>query len=341
MKMETIRDGLISIIIPAYNSGKFIETTLNNLFSQTYQNFEIIIAYDEKSTDNSLELLQKISKEHELIIDIGKDTSSGSARNRGFKLARGDYVIFVDSDDEILPTYLETLIQMFYEHPELNVVCCDYVKVFENTIKEGWNIAESSVDTYSIFSRKDALYMLLWKKIVNAPWIFLVRRKYILENNILFPDYSLGDDVFYVHQLLACSENIGRSNKKLYLFIQHPESTIHSLTADNWWEKYRKSREDVYEYFIDINPEYAKNFLSMVTREFVYVCTLNYNYKRFRDRMSKEGISKLSMLSQSDKLPYQLSVICYSISKRLFYHLAKFVAGRIKDITPMGKKLMG
>ena len=63
MKMETIRDGLISIIIPAYNSGKFIETTLNNLFSQTYQNFEIIIAYDEKSTDNSLELLQKISSQ--------------------------------------------------------------------------------------------------------------------------------------------------------------------------------------------------------------------------------------------------------------------------------------
>ena len=50
---------LISIIIPAYNSGKFIETTLNNLFAQTYQNFEIIIAYDEKSTDNSLELLKK------------------------------------------------------------------------------------------------------------------------------------------------------------------------------------------------------------------------------------------------------------------------------------------
>ena len=126
--------GLISIIIPAYNSGKFIETPLNNLFAQTYQNFEIIIAYDEKSTDNSLELLQKISETHPITIDIGKDTSSGTARNRGFRLAKGEYVIFVDADDEIHPQYLETMITIFQKHPELNVVCCDFVKVYEETV---------------------------------------------------------------------------------------------------------------------------------------------------------------------------------------------------------------
>ena len=59
----------------------------------------------------------------------------------------------------------------------------------------------------------------------------------------------------------------------------------------------------------------------------------------FLSEMKKQNIKKLSMLKRHDKLPYQLSVICYSISKRLFYHLARFTAGRMKNLTPMGQKL--
>lgn len=335
MTLEKSSLGLISIIIPAYNSGKFIETTLNNLFSQTYQNFEIIIAYDEKSTDGSLSLLQNISDIHPIIIDVGKDTSSGAARNRGLRLAKGEFVIFVDADDEILPTYLETLISIFNKHPELNVVCCDFVKVFENTIADGWRKATNSKDTYKLLSRDKALYMILWEDILPAPWLFLVRRQYLIDNNIYFPDYSLGDDTFYAHQLVSCSSYIGRSDKKLYIFILHPRSTTHSLTVDNWWLKYEKSRADIFAYFHEMDLEYAEDFISMKTREYVYVSVLNYNFSTFRLKMNQEGIDKLSMLNKCDRLPYQLSVICYSLSKKIFYHLARFVAGRMKDITPV------
>ena len=331
--------GLISIIIPAYNSGKFIETTLTNLFSQTYQNFEIIIAYDEKSTDNSLELLQKISETYPLTIDIGKDTSSGTARNRGFKLTKGEYVIFVDADDEIHPQYLETMINIFKEHPELNVVCCDYVKVFEDTIKDGWIEANNSLNKYFIHNREDALYMLLWKKIANTPWLFLVKRQYLLDNNICFPDYSLGDDMVYAHQLLANSEKIARSEKKLYIFILHETSVTHTVTPENWWSRYEKSRNDVATYFHETDPVYTSDYLKAMKREFVYTSVLHYDCKTFLSEMEKQNITKLSLLERHDKLPYQLSVICYSVSKRLFYHLARFTAGRMKNLTPMGQKL--
>ena len=331
--------GLISIIIPAYNSGKFIETTLNNLFAQTYQNFEIIIAYDEKSTDNSLKLLQKISETHPIIIDIGKDTSSGTARNRGFRLAKGEYVIFVDADDEIHPQYLETMMNIFKEHPELNVVCCDYVKVYEETVREGWIEAENSPDKYTLHEKEDALYMLLWKKIANVPWLFLAKRQYLLDNNITFPDYSLGDDVIYAHQLLANSDKIARSEKKLYIFILHETSVTHTVTPENWWSRYEKSRNDVAAYFKERDAVYADDYLKAMKREFVYTSVLHYDCKTFLAEMKKQNIKKLSMLKRHDKLPYQLSVICYSVSKRLFYHLARFTAGRMKNLTPMGQKL--
>ena len=341
MTENTNTQSLISIIIPAYNSGKFIETTLNNLFAQTYQNFEIIIAYDEKSTDNSLELLRKISETHPITIDIGKDTSSGTARNRGFRLAKGEYVIFVDADDEIHPQYLETMITIFQKHPELNVVCCDFVKVYEETVKDGWTEAEQSSDAYAIHEKEEALYMLLWKKIANVPWLFLVKRQYLLDNNISFPDYSLGDDVVYAHQLLANSEKIARSEKKLYIFILHETSVTHTVTPENWWSRYEKSRNDVAQYFRERDAVYAEDYLKAMKREFVYTSVLHYDCKTFLSEMKKQNITRLSMLKRHDKLPYQLSVICYSVSKRLFYYLARFTAGRMKNLTPMGQKLEG
>ena len=331
--------GLISIIIPAYNSGKFIETTLNNLFAQTYQNFEIIIAYDEKSTDNSLELLQKISEIHPITIDIGKDTSSGTARNRGFRLAKGEYVIFVDADDEIHPQYLETMMNIFKEHPELNVVCCDYVKVYEDTVQGGWLEVNNSPDVYAIHNREEALYMLLWNEIIDAPWTYLVKREYLNKNQISFPNYSHGDDAMYVHKLLANSENIGISKKKLYLFIQHPTSITNTVNPLNRWSQYEKSRNDIISYFSEIDSIYAEDYLTKRIRAHVYTSVLHYDCKTFISEMKKQNIKKLSMLKRHDKLPYQLSVICYSISKRLFYHLARFTAGRMKNLTPMGQKL--
>ena len=71
----------VSLIIPAYNVGKYIAACLDSLYAQTHQNFEIIVAYDEKSTDNTLEVLQSYATEKDnLIIDIGIDKGSGDAR---------------------------------------------------------------------------------------------------------------------------------------------------------------------------------------------------------------------------------------------------------------------
>ncbi|MDV0441931.1 glycosyltransferase family 2 protein [Methanorbis furvi] len=339
--METSEKSLgkISIIIPAYNAAKFIETTLNNLFAQTYHNFEIIIAYDEKSTDNTLSLLQKINEIHPLTIDIGKDTSSGTARNRGFQLAKGEYVIFVDADDEIHPEYLRTMITIFQTHPGLNVVCCDYVKVFESTIDEGWQIVENSPTTYNLLQREEALYMLLWKKIANVPWLFLAKRQYLIDNDISFPNYSFGDDVVYAHKLIANSEKIGRSDKKLYLFIMHETSITHTVTPENWWMRYEKSRNDVINYFQKTDPIYSEDYLAMMKRELIYTSVLLYDYPEFKHEIIKQNISDLPMLHKHDKYLYQLSVICFRISKWAFYHLAKFTARWMKNLTPMGKKL--
>ena len=121
--MEREYKGLVSIVIPAYNAGKYLREMLESIYAQTYSHIEVIVAYDTKSSDNTLEILQTYSKKYGLIIDIGRDSSSGDARNRGFKLVRGEYVIFMDADDFITSTYIEDLMSIYAEHPKLNAVC--------------------------------------------------------------------------------------------------------------------------------------------------------------------------------------------------------------------------
>lgn len=112
-------NGLVSIIIPAYNAAHYIETCLRSIYSQTYSYFEVIVAYDEKSTDDTLCVLTSLSEQYPHHIDIGRDTGSGAARNRGFQFAKGEFIIFVDADDELLPEYLSSMITLFTKYPLL------------------------------------------------------------------------------------------------------------------------------------------------------------------------------------------------------------------------------
>ncbi len=223
----------ISIIIPAYNVGQYIETTLKTLFVQTYQNFEIIIAYDEKSTDNTLEVLQRISEMHPLIIDIGKDTSSGTARNRGLKLAKGEYIIFVDGDDEMLPDYLEKLHQLFVNHPEIDVAKCGYLQVTNETIEKKRSIAEKSESSTSIIPQNEIIKMFGYRSLPGFPWTYLIKRQLLVENNIKFPDYSYREDAVFIARVLNVATNIGICKKKLYLWRQHSHSLTRSLMIGN------------------------------------------------------------------------------------------------------------
>ena len=94
----------ISIIIPVYNSAKYLRKCLDSVFSQTYNDYEVI-AINDGSADNSLGILNEYAKQHKnlKIIDNVINLGAGISRNRGIELATGDYVMFVDSDDYILP----------------------------------------------------------------------------------------------------------------------------------------------------------------------------------------------------------------------------------------------
>ena len=92
----------ISIIIPVYNSEKYIRICLNSILNQIFQNFEIILI-DDNSKDNSLKIISEIEKIHKDKIKIlknAKNVGAGASRNKGLKIASGEYITFIDKELE-------------------------------------------------------------------------------------------------------------------------------------------------------------------------------------------------------------------------------------------------
>lgn len=115
---------MISVVIPLYNKEKQIACTLQSVFEQTFQNFEIVIV-DDGSTDNSVEEVERFDDSR---IRLIHQTNAGvsAARNRGIEEARGELIAFLDADDEWMPEYLATQYGLYQKYPECNVYACNY-----------------------------------------------------------------------------------------------------------------------------------------------------------------------------------------------------------------------
>lgn len=110
----------VSVIIPLFNKAKYVKRTLDSVFAQTYQDFEIMVV-DDGSTDTGPKLAQSYL-DPRLRIVHQENEGPGSARNRGIKETAAPYVTFLDADDEWLPEFLEKYLQSITANPE-----CDYV----------------------------------------------------------------------------------------------------------------------------------------------------------------------------------------------------------------------
>lgn len=118
---ELVQDSakpLASVIIPVWNAENNIENLIQELFDQTYQNIEII-AIDDGSSDGSLAKLQELEKKDKrLRVQHQKNAGVSAARNRGIELAAGDYLIFIDADDEVVPEFVAALIEAMQGNPQ-------------------------------------------------------------------------------------------------------------------------------------------------------------------------------------------------------------------------------
>lgn len=123
--MNSINNPKVSVIIPTYNSSKFVEEAINSIILQSYKNIEIIVI-DDGSTDNTKDVLNKYINDSTITYCYQKNGGPGAARNRGIKESIGDFVCFLDSDDVYLPDSILDRAQVLKNYPEVGLCFSDY-----------------------------------------------------------------------------------------------------------------------------------------------------------------------------------------------------------------------
>ena len=125
MKTKQTTETLISIVVPIYNTAKYLSKCLNSIINQTHKNLEIILV-DDGSTDNSPHIIKEYAKKDSRVkVITQKNQGQSAARNTGIKVAKGNYISFTDSDDELKPNFIASLLQL-YEKNEISIAVCGH-----------------------------------------------------------------------------------------------------------------------------------------------------------------------------------------------------------------------
>ena len=121
----------VSVIIPTYNRAHFLPRAIKSVLNQTFQDFELIIV-DDGSTDNTKEVVENFQKQDSRIKYIWQENSGGPAKpkNTGIKNSKGEFLAFLDSDDEWLPEKLEKQLELFEKNKRLGIVGCNCWNIY-------------------------------------------------------------------------------------------------------------------------------------------------------------------------------------------------------------------
>lgn len=218
---------LISLIIPCYNAVQTLEKCLDSVILQSYKNIEIIIV-DDGSTDETSKVYEKYESKDKRI-KILKQTNSGvaKARNKGVKVATGEYICFVDSDDWVETNYCSELYHLLVnENADIAVV----EAIYED--RNGKIVFEKPISTEKVYDGKRALALLLEDEIIQShPWGKLYRASFL--KNVSFPEnLKCFEDYSTLFRVFDKAVKVVKSNDKLYHYIQHDDSLSHNLSPE-------------------------------------------------------------------------------------------------------------
>lgn len=202
---------LISVIVPVYNTEKWLSRCLKSILNQTYSNVEVIVVNDG-STDNSLNICEQFCKEDDRVklIDI-PNSGVAVARNQGMDFCNGDYITFVDSDDYVELNYCEELLRQVLNY-DASISCC------YETIKE-CNEEEAvyySLEKYN-YMQMDSHY-LAWG---------VLYRKNIVSDIRFDTDLFVAEDTLFFSKALKKAGGFVHTHKKLYDYVIYEQSASH------------------------------------------------------------------------------------------------------------------
>lgn len=258
----------LSVIVPCYNVEKYLDNCVGSILSNDIDDMEIVLVNDG-SKDNTLKVIRKLEKKHKCIKVVDKENGGLSdARNAGFKVAKGEYVAFVDSDDSVNKNMFKDMLDKAYEG-DFDLVVCG-VKMIYN---------DHELDVTPGFSKD----LENKEEVMNQMYDFypsacnkIYKRKFF--KDLKFKKGIYYEDVEFMYRLLTNVRNVGVVDGFYYEYLQREDSITYT---------YSDKLYDMVNNFDSIIDYYKDNKIFEEYREELEYTFVRYSFATFIKRLAK------------------------------------------------------
>ena len=319
----------VSVIIPAYNIEKYIERCLVSIKNQSEKNIEIIVVNDG-STDDTLKVINEVALNDKRFIIIDKKNEGIiEARKSGFDIAKGKYILFVDGDDWISLNIISSL----YNYAEINNL--------DIVVNNAWSTDGINKKAFNTFNenvvdemRNDPLKYFLIDQILPSMWGKLIKKEYIIKNNISFVrKLNYAEDLASVAAWFMNSPKVDFIEERYYYYYQRSDSIS------------KKPNEKIIEIIDSVNfiknklNEY--NLLNKYNEEFeklsyrhIFVSKILRINKIYKYRKSVfDGYKKMNInIGKNKYIKEELNYYNFNYKLRVYLYHVNYYLGELYDV---------
>ena len=306
--MEATKTVRVSVIMPVYNSAKFLRETLDTVINQTLREIEIICV-DDGSSDDSLDILKEYAqKDKRVLVVEQKNQYAGVARNNGLSKATGKYVIFWDSDDLFMPYALEKLYKRC-EKDEADICVCGADMMDSETgerISSGVHLVKKWLPSKRPFS-KEEMPEYIFQFATNVPWNKMFLRSFLEKNQLQFQESKQSNDTYFILMALFLAYRITYVKRKLMLYRIYNEKSLTGKASDTVfcsYEAYVKVLEEFLQNDMFVkSEELRKGFANRAIRGFFYSLFSQQGataYEKLYELLVSQGFAKFDLLDKRE-----------------------------------------
>lgn len=220
-------DTTVTIALCIYNVEKYLPACIESCLKQTYRNIELLLV-DDGSTDKSGRICDSYAQNDPRVHVVHqKNRGVSAARNTALREATGTYLAFVDADDIIAYTYIETMMSaMLREGADAGA--CDYIRVEEDYVLGEKDVRRGNHST-KLMSGKEALSAVYRSSLHGLgfiPWAKIFRRSLYTDHSIVFPDGKIHEDISSMYKLLYYSNKVVYCDSVQYYYRKRPNSIM-------------------------------------------------------------------------------------------------------------------
>ena len=300
-------EALISIIVPIYKVEKYLERCICSILNQTYKNIEVILV-DDGSPDNCGKICDEYSMKDNRIKVIHKENGGlSSARNAGLKIATGDYIGFVDSDDWIEHTMYERLIANAVKY-DAQISVGGVVDLLE--LEDGYEVRKTTFNgnvKIECLDKKDAMkkfFLESW-----SAWDKIYKRD--VHKDIMFPEGKINEDEAIAMRILDRCDKIVYTNEVFYNYISRPNSITTSKFSEkklDWYINCKNNLKFINENYPELSIYAQVRFCKSIMWSLRCIALEKTDFKNITKKLvkdlrdNKEEILRNKLIDKKEKL---------------------------------------